>query len=91
MATLENRLKSLESKKFIGGRTQSNEAIFKAEYQVNGAWIDGWDFDAIAGESFNERFTAILNISLGKLVIAKKTRHRVRHLLAWLNELHEAI
>lgn len=101
MATLENRLKALETKKtsskyWDGPKNQKwlfeqFEADMKADYQVKGVWLDGWDFDALEGESFDDKFSTAIDIALHDLSVTKTVRHQARHLVALIQDLDNSI
>ena len=53
--------------------------------------MDGWDFDALEGESFDDKFSTAIDIALHDLSVTKTVRHQARHLVALIQDLDNSI
>ena len=81
MASLERRIEAIETKKALSRPKPTYEQKYRADYFVDGRWVDGWDIDAIAGKTFESKIANVVHVTLDGLVISPGSRHKARFLL----------
>ena len=87
MASLEKRIGAIEARRVLSRPKPTYEQKYRAEYFVEGQWLDGWDIDAIDGETFDSKMANVVHATLDGLVISPESRCKARFLL----DLYESV
>jgi hypothetical protein len=87
MASLEKRIGAIEARRVLSRPKPTYEQKYRAEYFVGGQWLDGWDIDAIDGETFDSKMANVVHATLHGLVISPESRYKARFLL----DLYESV
>lgn len=78
---LDRRVKAIEKYRVNNPKKLSYEESFRAEYFIDGQWLDGWDIDAIEGETFDAKMSNVVHITLNGLATSSESRYKARLLL----------
>lgn len=87
MTSLDKRIGAIEARRFLSRPKPTYEQKYRADYLIDGQWLDGWDIDAIDGETFDSKMANVVHVTLHGLVISPESRHKARFLL----DLYESV
>ena len=80
-AALERRVRTIEKDRVGNPIKLSYEESFRADYFIDGQWLDGWDIDAIEGGSFDSKMANVVHVTLHGMVISPESSYKARFLL----------
>jgi len=81
MTILGKRVGAIEKYRVNNPVKLSQEESWRAKYFIGGQWLDGWDIDAIEGETFDAKMANVVHVTLNGLVISPESRYKARFLL----------